>query len=127
MSIQGIVFIDLLGLGFIVLILNLVRKHNLVVGYALLWILAVVSMMVLVTVTPLRDTITRLVGAEYPASAVSLLAFVFIFLMLIYFSVQLSVMSRRQVELMQTIAIMEQKIHEKDNMIKELSGKPEQT
>ncbi|HEY1409014.1 MAG TPA: DUF2304 domain-containing protein, partial [Promineifilum sp.] len=41
----------------------------------------------------------------YPASALSLLAFVFIFAILIYFSVQLSQIARRQTELIQALAI----------------------
>jgi hypothetical protein len=47
------------------------------------------------------------VGATYPASAVSLLAFVFIFVVLIFFSVQLSTLMDRQVKLVQAVALKE--------------------
>ena len=122
MSLQGVLLIDLMGLGFILLILNLMRKHSLIVGYGIIWISAVAGMMILVSVTPLRDLVTRVVGAEYPASAISLLAFVFIFVVLIYFSVQFSLMSTRQAALIQTIAILEHKIKEKDSLIENLRG-----
>jgi Uncharacterized conserved protein (DUF2304) len=112
MSTQGVILIDLMALGFIILILNFVRKHTLNIGHALIWIIAVVGMMTLVTFTPLRDFITRAVGAIYPASALTLLAFVFFFIVLIYFSVQLSIMSTRQIELIQTIAVLELKVQE---------------
>ena len=107
MSLQGIVFIDFLGLALIVLILNLIRTKKLHVGYAVIWFLAVVTLMVIVSVPPLLEILPRVVGAVFPASALSLLAFVFIFLVLIFFSVQLSIISARQVELAQAIALSE--------------------
>jgi hypothetical protein len=51
--------------------------------------------------------ITVSVGATFPASAVTLLAFVFIFIVLIFFSVELSVISSRQTELAQALALNE--------------------
>jgi hypothetical protein len=105
MSIQGIILIDVLGLGFILLILNLIRTRKLHVGYAVVWFLAVAGMMLLVSVPPILELLPRAVGAIFPASALSLLAFVFIFLMLIFFSVQLSVISSRQVALIQAMAV----------------------
>lgn len=105
MSIQGIILIDVLGLGFILLILNLIRTRKLHVGYAVVWFLAVTGMMLLVSVPPILELLPRAVGAIFPASALSLLAFVFIFLMLIFFSVQLSVISSRQVALIQALAV----------------------
>ena len=107
MSLQGIVFIDFLGLALIVLIINLIRTKKLHVGYAVIWFLAVVTLMVIVSVPPLLEILPRVVGAVFPASALSLLAFVFIFLVLIFFSVQLSIISARQVELAQAIALSE--------------------
>jgi hypothetical protein len=105
MSIQGIILIDVLGLGFILLILNLIRTRKLHVGYAVVWFLAVAGMMLLVSIPPILEFLPRAVGAIFPASALSLLAFVFIFLMLIFFSVQLSVISSRQVALIQAMAV----------------------
>jgi hypothetical protein len=107
MSLQGRIFIDLLGLGLIVLIVNLIRTKKLHIGYAVIWFLAVVTPMIIVTVPSLLDLLPRIVGATFPASALSLLAFIFIFLVLIVFSVQLSTISARQVELMQAISLHE--------------------
>jgi hypothetical protein len=104
-SAQGIILIDLAGMGLILLILNLVRTKKLHVGYAAIWFLAVASMMIIISVPPLLYILPRLVGAIFPASALSLLAFVFIFLVLIFFSVQLSLVSARQVEIIQAIAL----------------------
>jgi hypothetical protein len=105
MTVQGIIVIDLLGLGFILLLLNLIRTHKLHVGYAAVWFLAVAGMMLIVSAPPLLDLLPRIVGAIFPASALSLLAFIFIFLVLIFFSVQLSIISARQAAMIQAMAV----------------------
>jgi hypothetical protein len=112
MSTQGIVLIDIVGLGLVLVIVNLVRTHKLHVGYGVIWLLAVLGLMVMVTFTPLMMFVTKAVGATYPASAMSLLAFVFIIAMLIFFSVQLSQLRARQVDLAQSLALRELLEHE---------------
>ncbi len=107
MSLQGIVLIDLFSSGLLLLILNLIRTKKLYVGYAVVWFLAVVGMMVIISIPPLLTLLPKVVGAIFPASALSLLAFIFIFLTLIFFSVQLSLIATRQVELIQAIALQE--------------------
>lgn len=107
MSTQGIILIDLVGLGFIILVVNLVRTHRLYVGYAVTWLLAVLALMVIISFPPVLALVTNAVGAIYPASALSLLAFIFILVMLILFSVQLSTLAARQVELVQSQALSE--------------------
>jgi hypothetical protein len=107
MSIQGILLIDLVGLGLIILILNLVRTHELHVGYAATWLVAVTALMVMISIPPLLAAVTVAVGAIYPASALSLLGFIFIFVMLVVFSMQLTLLSSRQVKLMQAFALRE--------------------
>lgn len=103
MSLHGILLIDLLGLVFALWILNLVRTRRLHLGYALLWLVAVGGAMVLVSAAPLRAFVTRAVGALFPASALALLAFAFIFFVLILFSVQMSALTRRQTELIKAL------------------------
>jgi hypothetical protein len=105
MSLQGVIFIDLLGLGFMIWLLNLVRTKKLFITYAAIWFLAVLGGMVLISVPAFLNGLPPLVGATYPASAISLLAFIFVFVILIFFSVQLSIISTRQTELIQAMAI----------------------
>ena len=107
MSTYGIIFIDLIGLAMLLLILNLLRTKKLSVNYAVIWVLTIFSMMVIITVPPLLDILPAIVGARFPASALSLLAFIYIFLILIFFSVRLSIISKRQTRLIQSIALNE--------------------
>lgn len=105
MSTQGIIIINILGLGLIVTILNLLRKHKLYVGYAAIWSIAVVGLMLMISIPALLSLVTRAVGAIFPASALSLLAFVFIFVMLLFITVQISRLSSRQIQLIQLMAL----------------------
>ena len=107
MSTYGIFLIDLVGIGLILLILNLVRTKKLNVGYAVVWCLAIMSLIVVISIPPVLNFLPKAVGATFPASAISLLAFVFIFLVLIFFSVQLSLISNRQSALIQKLALEE--------------------
>jgi hypothetical protein len=107
MSIQGIALIDIVGLGLLILILNLIRTKKLHVGFAVIWFLAITGLMIIISVPSLLSLLPKVVGATFPASALSLVAFVFIFRVLIFFSVQLSVISARQVELAQAFALKE--------------------
>lgn len=107
MSFHGIVLIDLVGLVLIALITNLVRTRLLYPGYAVMWITSLVGVMLIISVPSLLELVTGAVGALFPASALSLLAFVYIFLTLILISVKISALSARQTKLIQTLGLEE--------------------
>ncbi|MHC4476805.1 MAG: DUF2304 domain-containing protein [Planctomycetota bacterium] len=102
---QGIIIINIMGLGLIILILNLIRTRKLYVGYGALWLLMTLGMMAIISIPPVLNTITRAVGATFPASALSLMAFALIFVILIFFSLKLSTLSERVIELTQALAL----------------------
>jgi hypothetical protein len=107
MSIQGIILLDLIGILLMILTLNLVRTRRLHVVYGVIWSVAVVLMILIISIPPLLALVTVAVGATFPASAMTLLAFVLVFAMLIFFSMQISTVARRQIELAQAIALKE--------------------
>lgn len=105
MSIHGIVLIDVFGVALVLLILQLVRTGKLYAGYAALWIVSTSSLIVVVSLPPLLAFVTRALGAVFPVSALTLLAFIFMFLVLVLFSVKLTVLTERQTELIQELAL----------------------
>ena len=107
MTLQGTIVIDLLGLTLMVLIGGALRRQTLYVGYAVIWMLSIAGLMILVSVPPILALATRAVGALFPVSALSLLAFAFIFLILIYLSVQLSILSTRVTDMARYVALRE--------------------
>lgn len=105
MSTQGILLLDLAGLFLFVLIVQLVRKKMLHAGYGVIWLGAIFGTMLILSVPSLLDLVTRAVGALFPASAMTLLAFAFIVCNLVFISVKLSTLATRQAELIQRLAI----------------------
>ncbi|RIK35776.1 MAG: hypothetical protein DCC55_29295 [Chloroflexi bacterium] len=126
MSTQGILLLDLIGVLFILLALNLVRMRRLYVVYGVVWLLAALIMMTIISIPPLLALVTISVGATFPASAMTLLAFVLVFGMLIIFSVQISTINARQIELAQSIALKEHATEEPaaSNPMQETSRDP---
>lgn len=114
MSLQGILLLDLFGMVLIGLTVNLVRIRKLHPVFAVIWLLALVGMIAIVSVPALLGFVTHVVvGAIFPASALTLLAFTLVFGMLICFSMQLSVISARQIELAQSLALKELLLQDK--------------
>jgi hypothetical protein len=107
MTIQEILFVDILGFGFIFFVINLVRNHKLLVGYAIIWLLSVMGLMLTVSVPFLLSIVEKVVELIFPVSSFVVFAFIFIFLMLLIFSLKLSALSNRQAELVQMIALKE--------------------
>ncbi|MEE8146346.1 MAG: DUF2304 domain-containing protein [Longimicrobiales bacterium] len=124
MSLQGILVVDVLGALFVLWIVNLVRTGGLHAGYAVLWLVASGSVILLVSIPPLLGLVTLAVGALFPASALSLLGFVFVFAVLILFSVRLSRHSERQARLAETIGLLEMERREASRVAESRDARP---
>ncbi|MFO7460305.1 MAG: DUF2304 domain-containing protein [Desulfatiglandales bacterium] len=106
-GLQGILFIDVVGLALMIFILHLVRTSRLHVGYAVLWFIPLIMLILTVSFPPLLSFVTHAVGAIFPVSALTMLAFMFMFLVLVFMSVKLTTLSNRQIELIQYLALKE--------------------
>ena len=105
LPIRAVLVLDLMGLFFLIWVLNLVRHGRLYVGYGVIFIAAILGTMVTLSVPQLLLGVTHLVGAIFPASALTLLALAFIMLMLLYVLSQLTLVSNRLAMLIQELAI----------------------
>lgn len=105
MTVQGILIINIIAIGLLFWVSNLVRKGRLYVGYGVIMILAILGIQVIVSVPRLLFLFTHLVGAVFPVSALTMLALGFIVVMLVYILTQLTILSNRLAMLTQAIAI----------------------
>lgn len=105
MTLQGILVLNLFALALLLWVLNLVRHGRLYVGYGVIFACAIIGTMVLLSVPWLQTTVTRLIGAVFPASALTLLALCFIVLMLLYTLTQITIVSNRLSKVVQQLAI----------------------
>ena len=105
MTLQGILILNFIGLVLLLWVLNLIRHGRLYVGYGVIFAVSIVGTMTLISVPRLLAAVTHLIGAVFPASALTMLALCFIVLMLLYILTQLTIVSNRLSALAQDIAI----------------------
>ena len=109
MTIQGIIVLILIGLALVFWILDLVRRDRLYVGYGVVLILSIIAVVLMLSLPPLLACVTQLVGAIFPASALTLLALCFIVFMLIYVLTQVTIISNRLAAVVQELAVRQAK------------------
>lgn len=102
----------LVSAGFLVLVLELVRRHMLLEEFGLVWILAAAGLIVLSLNRELLTSAAHWLGVYYPP-AVLLLALVFLFsLSSLFFSVVISRHQTRLDHLVEELAIVSGKLRE---------------
>jgi hypothetical protein len=93
-----------------VLIFELVRRKRLMERYALLWLLAGVTILVLGIWKGLLTRLSHAVGIYYAPSALFAVAFVFVLVMLVHFSATISRLSDQNKVLAQRLALLQQQL-----------------
>ena len=88
------------------LIIELVRRRRLKEEYSLLWILTAVVLLVFSVWYELLLRVTDLIGAVLPSSTLFFFGLVFVLLMLLHFSVRVSLLERRMTALVQEIGLL---------------------
>jgi len=110
---QRVEIISLLGsLGLLGLIIELVRRRKLGEAYSLLWLLTGATLVVLSLWRELLDVLARLVGIFYPPTALFVVGFGFVLLILLQFSVMVSRLSDENRSLSQRLAILDWRLRQ---------------
>jgi len=100
--------------GFVfVLVIELVRRGRLKERYSLLWIFASGILLVLSSSRGLLESISHLLGIFYAPSLLFLLAFLFLLLITLHFSVVISGLSEKNKKLAQELALLRQEMLER--------------
>lgn len=101
---------DLASILLLLVVLELIRSRRVRERYALLWLLTAVVLLVLSLWRDGLQTISNLVGVAYPPSALFLLGFVFIVIVLLHYSTVISRLSDQNTILAQRLALLESKV-----------------
>lgn len=95
-------------------VLELVRRRRLLERYSLLWLLSSVVLLGLAIWRGFLEEVADTVGVVYPPSALFLIAFVFILLLLLHFSVVVSRLADQTKVLAQRLALLETRLREQE-------------
>jgi hypothetical protein len=99
------------GSGSVLLVvIELIRRGRLKERYSLLWLFAGAVMLLFSSSRSLLEYVSRLVGVFYPPSLLFLLAFLFLLLITLHFSVVISGLSERNKRLAQELALLRQEL-----------------
>jgi hypothetical protein len=123
------------GLLFLV-VLELVRRRRLLERYALLWLLSAWVLLALAVWQGLLSDLARVIGIIYPPNALFLIAFGFVLVLLLHFSLAVSRLTDQTKVLAQRLAIVEERQQQADTQepeerdregALELAGGPERS
>jgi len=99
-----------LAAGLLFFILELVRRRRLLERYALLWLLAAVVLLLLAVWRGLLADLASVFGIAYAPNALFFVAFGFVLLLLLHFSVATSRHSDQLKVLTQRVALLEERL-----------------
>jgi len=96
----------------LLLVVELIRRGRLKERYSLLWLFAGGVLLLLSSSRSILDYISNMVGIYYPPSFLFLLAFLFLLLITLHFSVTISGLSEKNKRLAQELALLRQEMRE---------------
>ncbi len=96
----------------LLLVVELIRRGRLKERYSLLWLFAGGVLLVLSSSRNILEYISNRVGIYYPPSFLFLLAFLFLLLITLHFSVTISGLSEKNKRLAQELALLRQEMRE---------------
>jgi hypothetical protein len=91
-------------------IFELIRRRYLLERYALLWLAAGGVVLLLAIWRGLLTTVSGWVGIYYPPAALFAVAFLFVLVMLVHFSIAVSNLSNQNKILAQRLALLQQRL-----------------
>jgi len=110
------------SVGLLLIVLELVRRKRLKEEYSLLWLLTAVVLLALSLWRSSLDLIAKLMGIFYPPTALFVIGFGFVLLLLLYFSTIISQLSGENNSLTQRIVILDWRVRQLEEQINEPVG-----
>lgn len=99
------------SLALLIFVVELVRRRRLKEEYSALWVIVAIILLVLAAWGALLHGLTHAIGAVSESSTLYLFGLLFIILLLLNFSVRVSMLERRLTALVQEIALLSTNRH----------------
>ena len=122
-SIQGKLIILALGIFFIAFIFYLLKNRKISDSLGLIWLLVSIGMIGVVISNRVLLFVTHLLGAKYPASALTMIGLFFILSFLLYFTLKITRLIQDLRDLVQQVAMKNMELEKK---IRELEKEKDQ-
>lgn len=103
--------------GLLLFVFELVRRRRLLERYALLWLASGAVLLALAVWRGLLTTVADAIGIFYPPSALFVVAFGFVLVLLLHFSLVISRLADQSKVLAQRVGLLQQRLEEQGHMI----------
>ena len=103
-------FVIISAVALLLVVLEMVRRRRLREEYSWLWLLTAVGYLAVAVFSDLSMMVANLLGSVNPVSAFTFLGFLFLFLISIQFSIQISRLASQNKDLVQHVAILDAEI-----------------
>jgi hypothetical protein len=100
--------------ALILVLLDLVRRRRLLERYALLWLFSAFVLLALAIWRGLLEDVAELIGVAYPPNALFLIAFGFVLVLLLHFSLAVSRLSDQTKVLAQRLALLDEHVRNQE-------------
>jgi hypothetical protein len=90
-------------------VLDLVRRRRMLERYAIVWLGSALALLALSAWSGLLTTVASAIGIHYPPSALFVIAFGFILVLLLHFSIAVSRLADQSKVLAQRVALLEER------------------
>src|SRR5215213_9637595 len=100
--------------ALLLVVLEMVRRKAFLERYALLWLLSALVMLALSIWGGALKSLADLIGIAYPPNAIFLVAFGFVLVLLLHFSLAVSKLSDQTKVLAQRLALLEERQSERE-------------
>src|SRR4051812_28335934 len=101
--------------GLFFLVFELVRRRRLMERYALLWLFASAVLLALAAWKGLLETIASAIGIYYAPSALFVIAFGFILVLLLHFSLVISRLADQNKVMAQRLGLLEERLEQREH------------
>lgn len=105
------------ALVLLVIVVELVRQRRLEEQYSLLWLGAATALVVLALSRELWDKLAIVVGIAYPPTALFIVLFVAMIMILLHFSTAISKLTRQNRQAAQEIGLLQWKLNELEKQL----------
>lgn len=107
------------ALGLLAIVLELVRRRRLEEQYSLLWLGTALALLILAVTRNVWDSFALAIGVAYPPTALFIVGFVGMMLILLHFSTVISKLTRQNREAAQQIGLLQWKLRQLEKRLDE--------
>lgn len=112
---ENSMLIIIFSMGFMLLILELIRRKKLKEKYALLWLFSASAILTITIFNNTLQWITSFLKITLPSNAVFFLGIIFLILINLHFSLTISSLSEQNRKIVQKIALLEESLKNNSN------------